>query len=260
VAAQDAGEMTEYQKLHAGHWGEPRTETGPDGKPIERRQWVFTDPRRPSYEAQNSHPASAAKTDFASENSGEKSDKFTGEKSNESGEFASEKPGEKSDKFASEKSEVFASEKSGEHQRNQPVTLKVYAGEKVIKIREIRPAKSPKKSPAKSRKKSGEKFGRTGRPRKSDLPDIGKYFYWKPVSDGFSLEHRPPIVNAAGEKSGQDYEYCGFLNPGDCQTLRGKKDEQEIVREIKRIIAAKRIVTFARRRSADRVARKSESA
>src|SRR5262249_29771716 len=91
------------------------------------------------------------------ENSGEKSDKFTSEKSNESGEFPSEKFGEKSDKFASEKSEVFTSEKSGEHQRNQPVTLKVYAGEraskparydhrKVQRKRQRKVARSPAKS------------------------------------------------------------------------------------------------------------------
>src|SRR5262249_34923637 len=94
----------------------------------------------------------------------------------------------------------------------------------------------------------------------SDLPDISKYYYWKPVSDGFTFDHRPPIFGEAGERAGLDYEYCGFLNPRDCQTLRGKKDEQEIVREIKRIIAAKRIVTLARRRALDRAERKSESA
>ncbi|MCI0392229.1 MAG: hypothetical protein MOB07_26155 [Acidobacteria bacterium] len=51
AGSQSEADLTEaeYQELHAGHWSEPRMETGPDGKPVERRSWVFTDPRHPNY-------------------------------------------------------------------------------------------------------------------------------------------------------------------------------------------------------------------
>lgn len=190
-------------------------------------------------------PAKNNKPEPVPEIASEKPEQFTSEKSPE---IAGAPPLE----FTSEKPPLFTSEKGRERQEKQPFTLTVYAGEKIVGTREI--------SPAKNRRKSGEKSGRKGRPRKNGLPDIGKYFYWKPVSDGFSLEHRPLLFSDTGAKLGQDYEYCGFLNQQDCDTLRGEKNEQEIVRDIKRIIAAKRIVTFARRRSVDRTARKSERA
>lgn len=87
---------------------------------------------------------------------------------------------------------------------------------------------SPTKK-AKLKLVTAAKNGKRGRPRNPNLPPApGEYYYWTKARNGLKLERR------------DEYEYIGFIMPNEWRHLRGKYDEEYILKIITAAIRVKR--------------------